>query len=181
MDGASPPSAHPPKREVFDVVARTNTDNKGIVRPVREYRQTPYGLYMARTADHPEFDALESWVLPSLGLRVSVFRLGGTLRGGRRLYMDVGRFTGPDAQGRWHAVDWYLDIVDVPGRHLALLDVDDLLDAHRAGLIDRGDAADAVRIATDTLTGVAATAHDTDRWFSEQGCPLQWSDDDPRR
>ncbi|MGH3493109.1 MAG: DUF402 domain-containing protein, partial [Sciscionella sp.] len=36
---------HPPKVELFDIEAKTNTDPKGIVRAVREYRVTPHGLY----------------------------------------------------------------------------------------------------------------------------------------
>ncbi|MEH3154545.1 MAG: DUF402 domain-containing protein [Gordonia paraffinivorans] len=177
MDGAHPPTAHPPKREVFDVRARTNTDNKGVVRPVSVYEQTPFGLYMSRTADHPRFDHLESWLLPAMGLRVSIFHFVDGHRSGQRLYLDVGRFTGPDADGRWHAVDWYLDLVDVPGRPLELLDVDELLDAHRLGLLDLADATAAVEIATATLTGVAAVGHDVDGWLAAQGCPLRWRDD----
>lgn len=52
---------HPPKVEVFDVAARTNTDPKGHVRSVGEYRVEPFGLYVAReVVDHPSIAALES-------------------------------------------------------------------------------------------------------------------------
>lgn len=177
MDGAAPPRTHAPKREVFDVTARTNTDNKGFVRAVDVYEETPFGLYMSRTADHPRFEHLESWLLPGLGLRASIFHFVEGHRTGQRLYLDVGRFTGPDENGRWHSVDWYLDLVDVPGRPLELLDVDELLDAHRVGHLDLADATAAVQIAASTLAGVAAAAHDVDRWLVEQGCPLRWRDD----
>ena len=92
---------HPAKREVFDVPAMTNTDNKGFVRPVELYRETPYGLYMVRTADHPRFDRLESWLLPALGLRASRFHFLPHGDPGWRTYLDVGDFHGPDADGRW--------------------------------------------------------------------------------
>ena len=39
---------HPPKRETFNLVDRTNTDNKGVVRAVDVYTLRPWGLYMAR-------------------------------------------------------------------------------------------------------------------------------------
>ena len=39
---------HPPKHETFDLAGRTNTDPKGFVRAVDEYRLCPWGLYMAR-------------------------------------------------------------------------------------------------------------------------------------
>ncbi len=107
----------------FDVSAMTNTDNKGFVREVEEYRVTDFGLYMSRHAPgHPRFDHLESWLLPALGLRANIFHYQGGYREGQRLYLDVGRFAGPDDDGRWHAEDWYLDLVDVPGTPPLLLD-----------------------------------------------------------
>ena len=63
-------AVHPPKQETFDLVGYTNTDPKGIVRAVDEYLVTPWGLYMARpTPGRTQFHYLESWLLPSLGLR----------------------------------------------------------------------------------------------------------------
>jgi hypothetical protein len=66
------PHIHPPKIELFDLQAMTNTDPKGIVRAVREYRVEPFGLYLARDViDHHSIRALESWLLPELGLRIT--------------------------------------------------------------------------------------------------------------
>ncbi|MFT3662125.1 MAG: DUF402 domain-containing protein [Gordonia sp. (in: high G+C Gram-positive bacteria)] len=167
---------HPPKREVFDVPARTNTDNKGFVRPVEEYRATEYGLYMSRTADHPRFHHLETWLLPSLGLRANIFHFVGGYREGQRLYLDVGRFHGPDDDGRWHAVDWYLDLVDAPGSPLALIDVDELFEAHAAGLVTTAEATEATEIAAQALIG-AAVAGDVQSWLDAQvGERLTWLD-----
>ena len=58
------PHIHRPKVETFDIAARTNVDPKGFVRPVEHYREEPWGLYMARHADHPRFHYLESWIIP---------------------------------------------------------------------------------------------------------------------
>ena len=67
-------TAHPLKVEVFDVPAMTNTDPKGFVRAVDEYRATDYGLYMSRsTPGHDKFFWLESWLLPNLDLRANIF------------------------------------------------------------------------------------------------------------
>ncbi len=167
---------HPPKREVFDVPAMTNTDNKGFVRPVREYRATEYGLYMSRTADHPRFSHLETWLLPSLGLRANIFHFTARHREGQRLYLDVGRFYGPDDHGRWHALDWYLDLIDVPGTPLELIDVDELFDAHTAGLVSTGEATEAVTIAVRALTGAAITGGIQTWLDSQAGEPLTWLD-----
>ena len=71
---------HPPKRETFDLVARSNTDPKGIVRAVDEYAVHPWGLYLARpTPGRAQFHYLESWLLPSLGLRATIFHFNPCL------------------------------------------------------------------------------------------------------
>ncbi|MDL9938188.1 DUF402 domain-containing protein [Gordonia sp. ABSL1-1] len=167
---------HPPKREIFDVPAMTNTDNKGFVRPVERYEVTPYGLYMSRTADHPRFFHLESWLLPTLGLRANIFHFTAGHRDGQRLYLDVGRFGGPDDHGRWHAEDWYLDLVDVPGRPLELVDVDELFEAHHAGLLGLPDCEAAVTIATRALVGAAEYRHDVQAWLdASAGGEVFWA------
>ncbi|AZG43844.1 DUF402 domain-containing protein [Gordonia insulae] len=158
---------HPPKREVFDVPAMTNTDNKGFVRPVERYEVSGHGLYMSRTADHPRFSHLESWLLPQLGLRANIFHFTPGHRDGQRLYLDVGRFTGPDDHGRWHAEDWYLDLVDVPGLPLHLIDVDELFEAHTAGLLGTAECEEAVAIATRALVGAAEHGHNVQGWLDE--------------
>ncbi|EGD55985.1 DUF402 domain-containing protein [Gordonia neofelifaecis] len=169
---------HPPKREVFDVAAMTNTDNKGFVRPVLDYRVTDYGLYMSRTADHPRFTHLETWLLPALGLRANIFHFVDGYREGQRLYLDVGAFSGPDADGRWHAVDWYLDLVDQPGQPLELIDVDELFEAHTAGHLTTAEAEDAIRIASSTMGGPAVSGG-VQAWLDAQvGTPLEWLDGD---
>ncbi len=167
---------HAPKREIFDVPARTNTDNKGFVRPVDEYRELPCGLYMSRPADHPKFHRLESWLLPRLGLRANIFHFTSGYRSAQRLYLDVGRFSGPDEAGRWHAVDWYLDLVDVPGQPLELIDVDELFEAQAQGLLTLAEAVEAVEISVRALTG-AARAGAVQDWLDEQaGARLTWLD-----
>ncbi|MFT3899862.1 MAG: DUF402 domain-containing protein [Gordonia sp. (in: high G+C Gram-positive bacteria)] len=169
---------HPPKREIFDVPAMTNTDNKGFVRPVQTYRVTDYGLYMSRTADHPHFAHLETWLLPSLGLRANIFGFrDADYRPGQRLYLDIGEFTGPDADGRWHATDWYLDLVDVTARPLELIDVDELFDAQAAGYLTVAQCTRAVDIAANALAGAARHGDDVQAWLDEQvGERLTWLD-----
>ncbi|GAB10841.1 hypothetical protein GOARA_063_00400 [Gordonia araii NBRC 100433] len=168
--------AHRPKIEVFDVPAGTNTDNKGFVRPVEEYRVTDYGLYMSRTADHPRFGHLETWLLPSLGLRANIFHFrDADYRPGQRLYLDVGEFSGPDADGRWHATDWYLDLIDVPGKPLELVDVDEVFDARAAGYLTTAECERAVQIAMRALVGAAGRGHRVQAWLDDEvGEPLTW-------
>ena len=82
---------HPPKREMFDVLARTNTDPKGIVRDVDVYSVQPWGLYMARpTPGRAQFHYLESWLLPSLSLRATIFHFNAGYERDQDFYLDVG-------------------------------------------------------------------------------------------
>ncbi|WP_234974533.1 DUF402 domain-containing protein [Williamsia sterculiae] len=156
----------------------TNTDNKGFVRPVEEYRQTEFGLYMARSADHRHFDRLQSWLLPAFDLRISVFGFLGDHRADERLYLDVAAVTGPDDRGRWRTVDWYLDLIDRPGRALELVDVDELLAAHRSGLLDAEACERAVRVAAKTMIGAAIHGDDVEAWLRSAGVDLTWPEDD---
>ena len=67
-------------------------------------------LYMARpTPGRAQFHYLESWLLPSLGLRATVFHFNPGHERDQDYYLDVGEYTpGPDV---WSAEDHYLDLV----------------------------------------------------------------------
>src|SRR5882757_10780905 len=124
---------HAPKHETFDLAARTNTDPKGIVRAVDVYTVEPWGLYMAKpTPGRPQFHYLESWLLPSIGLRASVFHFNEGHQPTQDVYLDVGSYSpGPTT---WHAEDHYLDLRVRTGRSVELTDVDELLTAVQHGL-----------------------------------------------
>lgn len=164
---------HPPKHEVFDLAGRTNTDPKGIVRVVEEYRLEPWGLYMARpTPGRPQFHYLESWLLPDLGLRASVFHFNPGHERDQDYYLDVGRITvGAD---RWESEDHYIDLVVRTGVETEVTDVDELLEAHDAGLLDGRTAETALRTAFAAVSGLAAHGHDLTAWLASTGVQLTW-------
>lgn len=164
---------HPPKRETFDLLARTNTDPKGIVRDVEEYRLEPWGLYMARPAPgRPQFHYLESWLLPDLGLRASVFHFNSGYERDQDFYLDIGRITaGPD---QWESEDHYVDLVVRTGVGTEVTDVDELLTAHDAGLLDGPTAESALRTAFSAVAGLAAHGHDLNAWLASTGVRLTW-------
>lgn len=165
-------AAHPPKHETFDLDAHTNTDPKGFLRQVDEYRVEPWGLYMARPADHQRFHYLESWLLPALGLRVSVFHFTPGNEQEWEFYVDIGDF--PDGGRLWRSEDHYLDLLVSTGRGTELLDVDELLDAALAGLIDRRTADAAVHNAAFAIDGIAAHGHDLLAWLAAHGAPIRF-------
>ena len=155
---------HPPKRETFDVAARTNTDPKGIVRDVDLYTVHPFGLYMARpTPGRAQFHYLESWLLPSLSLRVSVFHFNPGYEREQDFYLDVGPIV-VDGQV-WRTEDHYLDLVVRTGSGVDLLDVDELFDAVGAGLVTPENATAAVRTAASAINGIASNGYDVDAWL----------------
>ncbi|QKT11825.1 DUF402 domain-containing protein [Rhodococcus sp. W8901] len=164
--------AHRPKIEHFNIAERTNTDPKGFVRPVEHYRLEPWGLYMARTADHPTFHYLESWLIPDLGIRASIFHFHPYHQRDQDRYIDIGDFTsGPDV---WKSEDHYLDLVVRTGRETELLDVDELISATAHGLISTGTADRAVQKAMRAVDGIAAHGHDMDAWLASKGMPVSW-------
>ncbi|WP_306359544.1 DUF402 domain-containing protein [Nocardia sp. CC227C] len=164
---------HRPKVEYFNVDELTNIDPKGFVRSVERYHVEPWGLYMARTSDHPEFHYIESWLLPKLSLRATVFHFTPAHLRDQDFYVDIGEF-GQVEPTKWKSVDHYLDLVVRTGREVELLDVDELLAAHAAGYLDLDQAQRAVAIATSTIDGIARHGHDFEAWLGTHGIKLSW-------
>ena len=166
---------HPPKHETFDLGARTNTDPKGIVRAVDEYVVRPWGLYVARpTPGRAQFHYLESWLLPSLGLRATVFHFNRGHERDQDYYLDVGEYQ-PGARV-WRSEDHYLDIVVRTGSGVELSDVDELLEAVRHGLLTPEVAERAVRRAVAAVDGLASNDYDLSRWVASVGMNLTWQE-----
>lgn len=164
---------HPPKRESFDIAGRTNTDPKGIVRDVDEYVVQPWGLYMARpTPGRAQFHYLESWLLPSLNLRASVFHFNPGHERDQDYYLDVGRYV--PGERTWQADDHYLDLVVRTGRGVELTDVDELLQAVRHELISPETAERAIQTAVAAVDGLARHGYDLGMWLADYEMDLTW-------
>ncbi|MCR3722295.1 hypothetical protein LY15_004293 [Prauserella flava] len=165
---------HPPKRETFDVAAGTNTDPKGVVRDVDEYRVEDFGLYMARpTPGRRQFRYLESWLLPSLGLRISDFWFNPGHERDQDFYLDVVGVT-TDRGGAWHTTDLYLDLVLRQHRGVDVIDTGELLEAVQDGLVSCGEATGALETAYSTVGALARHGHDLGAWLATQGITLTW-------
>jgi uncharacterized protein len=164
---------HPPKRETFDLRARTNTDPKGVVRAVDDYVVRPWGLYLARpTPGRAQFHYLESWLLPSLGLRATVFHPNPGHERDHDIYLDVGEYvSGPD---EWTSEDHYLDLELRTHGGVRLDDVDELLDAVRHGLLTPEVGELAVQRAMHAVDGLASNEYDLDAWLAAEGVQLFW-------
>jgi predicted RNA-binding protein associated with RNAse of E/G family len=154
-------------------VARTNTDPKGIVRAVDVYTVRPWGLYLARpTPGRAQFNYLESWLLPSLGLRATVFHFNPGHERDHDYYLDVGEYrAGPTA---WRSEDHYLDLEVRTGVCVDLTDVDELLDAVRLGLLTPEAAERAISRAVDAVDGLSRHGYDLQRWLAGHGMDLTW-------
>jgi predicted RNA-binding protein associated with RNAse of E/G family len=143
------------------------------VRAVDVYTVEPWGLYMARpTPGRAQFHYLESWLLPSLGLRATVFHFNPGYELDQDYYLDVGRYT-PGATA-WHAEDPYLDLVVRTGAGVELLDVDELLTAVRHGLLTAETGEQAVQTSVTTIDGLSRHGYDLDRWLAGLGMTLTW-------
>lgn len=161
---------HPPKIELFDVAAMTNTDPKGFIRSVDEYRVTETGLYMARPVDgHHRLAYFQSLLLPGLGLRVSRWHALPGVDLGHDFYLDI---VDVEPGPVWRTTDLYLDIVVTTGAGQELLDVDELLSALLAGLVDQVTAERALDVAAKTTDGIAAAGYQVGEWLSRHDVRL---------
>lgn len=171
----SPVTAHPTKRESFDVRGRTNTDPKGFVRPVDVFRETEDGLYMAREADHPRFSYVESWLLPALDLRITDFHFTPGHEQEQEFYVDVMTIDRPAGPAEpWRTRDLYLDIVCRTGGFTEVLDADELTLAVAEEYLDAETAGRALDTAFATATGIASHGHSLCEWLGSIGVRLEW-------
>ncbi|HEY3481298.1 MAG TPA: DUF402 domain-containing protein [Streptomyces sp.] len=164
---------HPPKVEVFDPAERANIDPKGVRRDVDEYREEPFGLYLARpTPGRAQFHYLESWLVPGLGLRLTDFWFTPGHERDQDFYLDVVRVRrdGP----RWVATDLYVDLVLKDKLSLRVIDTDELLEAHAAGLVSAEDAEYALKTTYAAVEGLAAHGYDLTAWLATKDITLTW-------
>jgi predicted RNA-binding protein associated with RNAse of E/G family len=166
---------HPPKTEIFDLADMTNTDPKGFVRRVDEYRIEPFGLFMARpVVGHRRLAYLESWLLPRQALRVTRQSFHPGAERDYDFYVDVADIS---VEGdRWRTVDHYLDLLVRTGDWVELLDVDELVAAVAERLLPAADAERALETAYRAVAGISAHHHDLNRWLAELGVRLTWRD-----
>ncbi|PRC45461.1 hypothetical protein C6A85_95040 [Mycobacterium sp. ITM-2017-0098] len=128
---------------------------------------------MARSAPgRAQFHYIESWLLPSLNLRATIFHFNPGYERDQDFYLDVGAYTpGPAV---WHGEDHYLDLVLRTGREVEVTDVDELLTAVATGLISPDAGERAIRTAVAAVDGLARHDYDLDRWLSGKGVSLTW-------
>lgn len=145
------------------------------MRAVDVYTVEPWGLYMARpTPGRAQFHYLQSWLLPALGIRASVFHFNPGYERDQDYYLDIGQFTaGPTA---WHSEDHYLDVVLRTGSGVELCDIDELLTAVRHGLLTPEIGEQAVRTAVRTIDALARHDYDLHRWLAGNDMELTWQD-----
>ncbi len=143
------------------------------MRDVDVFTVHPWGLYMARpTPGRAQFHYLESWLLPLLGLRVSVFHFNPGHERDQDFYLDVGRYT---VDGDvWHAEDHYLDLVLRTGAEVELIDVDELFEAVRQGLMTPESASAAVQTAVVAIDGLARHGYHLGQWLADHEMVLTW-------
>lgn len=164
---------HPPKIEVFDPAARVNIDPKGVAREVEEFREEPFGLYLARpTPGRAQFRYLESWLLPALGLRVTDFWFNPGHERDQDFYLDVVRVRCDG--GRWIATDLYLDLVLKDKQSVRVIDNDELVAAVAEGLLPQSEAEYALEATYAAVEGLAAHGYDLAAWLSTKDITLTW-------
>lgn len=165
---------HPVKQETFNTVSNVNVDPKGFLREVDTYRETDFGLYMARGANHPRFGYLESWLLPKLGLRANIFHFREGVDARQDFYFDVADIDNTD--GVWTTRDLYVDLVSNTGEPIDVLDIDELAAATSAGLISAEEAERAMERTLTAVEGITRYGDDAMAWLRTLGIELSWTE-----
>lgn len=143
------------------------------MRAVDVYTVEPWGLYMARPAPgRAQFHYLESWLLPALNLRATVFHFNPGHERDQDYYLDIGLYTPGEAV--WQAEDHYLDLMVRTSIGFDLADVDELLTAVRHRLLSAESAEQAIQTAVSTMDGLSRNDYDLDRWLAGHGITLTW-------
>jgi predicted RNA-binding protein associated with RNAse of E/G family len=128
---------------------------------------------MARPAPgRAQFHYVESWLLPALGLRTTVFHFNPGHERDQDYYLDVGHYT--PGETVWQSEDHYLDLVVRTGTGVELADVDELLIAVRHRLLSPETGEQAVQTAVSTIEGLSRHDYDLDRWLAGHGMTLTW-------
>ena len=128
---------------------------------------------MARpTPGRAQFHYIESWLLPALGLRATVFHFNPGHEREQDYYLDVGQYT--SGATAWHSEDHYLDLVVRTGIGTELTDVGELLNAVRYRLLSAAKAERAILHAFAAVEGLARHGHDLQRWLSANAIQLTW-------
>ena len=164
---------HPVKEETFNLKANTNIDPKGFLRRVDTYRETEFGLYMARGADHPNFGYLESWLLPELGLRANIFHYRDGVTEREDIYIDVVEISVENDV--WTTRDLYVDLIWNNGNGVEVVDIDELAAATSAGLISAEDAERAIEVTLAAVEGIARHNDSPAQWLKSQGITIDWA------
>lgn len=164
---------HPPKREIFDVAAGTNTDPKGFLRHVSEYRVEPFGLYLSREMQgHPKLAWVESWLLPALGIRVTDWWFTPGNERDQDFYLDI---VDIERDGDiWRTVDHYLDIVVRTGRDSEVIDIDEYVEAIAIGVLDPVAGERALTSSYRAVAGLTGHGHDVNAWLRSLDMPVTW-------
>lgn len=163
-------AAEPVKIERHDVPARQHHTNTG-VRAVELYRQEPHGLFVSRPfARHPRVRHWQAHLLPGLGVVVCRYEFHGPRE--HDFYLDIATIT---RRGEiWTVRDHYLDLLIHEGVAAEIVDTDELLAAHRAGLIETSELHHAVTTAHHVLSGLARARYDLGGWLAGQGVGVTW-------
>ncbi|MEV6100276.1 DUF402 domain-containing protein [Nocardia sp. NPDC051981] len=123
--------------------------------------------------DNPRFHYIESWLLPELTLRATVYHLRPGHDRSQTYYLDIGEYGACEAK-KWRAESHYLHVVARRGQAPELVGIDQLLSAHAAGHFDTARTHLAIERATAVVDGIAGCGHDVDRWLAGQGITLSW-------
>lgn len=161
------------KIERHDTQRREHHTRTGI-RPVDTYQEHVHGLFVARPfTQHPRIRYWQAHLLPQLGVQLCRYDFHGARE--HDYYLDIASITreGPV----WSVRDYYLDLTVWDGLSAEIVDTDELLAAHAAGMIATPEMHAAVDGAHRVLRELAQSRYSVSDWLMGQGMQLSWHEE----
>jgi uncharacterized protein len=164
----------PVKTLRYDLANMTNTVKAGCFK-VDVYEKSGQWLYLARPMlGHPHIAYLKSFLIPSLGLQISRWRLHDKSKSsGYNFYdhyVDIGVIE--TNQSEWLLHDFYLDVLVVEGKAAHVLDTDEYLQGVQSNLLSPEEACFALSRTHELINALADNGYNLESYLHQQGIKI---------
>lgn len=170
---------HPVRTVIYDLAKKEEPRHleNDVRRGTLTYLDTSderlsYGLEFT-PEEHPRLAAIEAYVLPDLGIRVSRFKHRcERLPDDYDYYIDIVSVV--EKGDLWRVRDLYLDILVFDGYRVKILDTDEYLAALQEGHLTAAEVAHALTALHAFVNGLAQHEYNLDAYLQVEGVTLTW-------
>lgn len=158
---------HAPKVDLYNLEVMTHTVSHGSY-PIERFAAGEDWLFITRPIiDRPNFTAMSSYVVPSLGIAVTRWEnRRESTHAWYDYYVDI--LTCEVSESCWTTKDLYLDVVVLEHRAALTNDTDEYLEAVREGLITQAEAEFALTAMHSMLNGLGECGYSMRAWLKRE-------------